>query len=105
MMLKKMWIVAAAAVLTAVVVTGFVVPALRTQQAPVSSAPSDPGEAIYYLGISEGRAAVYDRDRFTVLTRLDTPLRTLPAEDRARLSRGIPVYSEEELQQYLEDYS
>ena len=105
MMLKKIWIIAAAAVLTAVIVSGFVVPALQAQQEPASSVPSVPGEVLYYLGISEGRAAVYDRDRFTVLTRLDTPLRTLPAEDRARLSRGIPVYSEEELQQYLEDYS
>lgn len=104
-MLKKIWIVTAVAVLSAVLITGWLVPALQAQQAPPPPAPSDPGEALYYLGISEGRAAVYDRDRFTVLTRLDTPLRTLPAEDRARLSQGIPIYSEEELQQYLEDYS
>jgi hypothetical protein len=103
-MLKKLFLVAAIAVLTSVVVSGWVVPALQ-EQPNVSSTVPDDREAMYYLGISDGYAAVFGQDRFTVLTRLDTPLRTLPAEERLRLSRGIPVYSEAELQQYLEDYS
>ncbi|MBQ9083012.1 MAG: hypothetical protein IJY28_05875 [Clostridia bacterium] len=103
-MLKKIGIAAAVAVLVAVVVRGWVVPALR-EPPEVSSALAESGEAMYYLGISEGRAAIFGQDRHTVLAQLDTPLRTLPAEERLRLSRGIPIYSEAELQQYLEDYS
>ena len=103
-MLKKIGIVAAAAVLVAVLVRGWIVPALR-EPPEVSSVLTESGEAMYYLGISEGRAAIFGQDRRTVLARLDTPLRTLPAEERLRLSRGIPIYSESELQQYLEDYS
>ncbi len=103
-MLKKVWIAAAIAVLTAVLVRGWIVPSLQ-ERPQVSSVAAESGEVMYYLGISDGRAAIFGQDRHTVLTQLDTPLRTLPAEERLRLSRGIPIYSEAELQQYLEDYS
>lgn len=107
-MLKKCWAITAGAVLCAVLISGWIVPMVQEAQADAvsSSGPSAvSGEILYYLGAADGCTAIFDKEHRMVLSVLDTPLRTLPLEDRTRLMQGIPVYSEEELQQLLEDYS
>ena len=67
--------------------------------------PSD--EPIYIVGIADGVIAVFhamaeEGKELRELT--TTPIGAITPEERHRLSRGIPIYSEEQLLRILQDY-
>lgn len=70
--------------------------------APASETPAP----LYVLADEGGRVAVYGPEEtagepvrvYEIHTRL------LPEPDQQRLQQGVPVYTEQELQQRLEDY-
>lgn len=101
--MRKIRWVAACAVLAVAAAAGWTAPAARKARA--SAEPPVSAAAMYYVGAAEGYVAVYDGQHRAVVSLLDTPLRSLPEEERSRLLQGIPVYSENELQQLLEDFA
>lgn len=50
----------------------------------------------------DGRVCVYQDGE--IILRTDTPVASLPARDREQLARGIPVETQQELHQILEDF-
>ncbi len=56
------------------------------------------------LGIFDGKLALYIGESPYPNTVYDFMARTLPEEDQKRLSEGIEISSEEELQSLLEDF-
>jgi len=60
-------------------------------------------EAIYTLGEESGKLALFKAGEETPVARYDIYLSLLPEMDAAALRQGVPVYTREELYQYLED--
>lgn len=73
---------------------------LRPAPAPETAAP------LYVLADEGGWLAVYGPDgpRGNPVRIYEIHTRLLPEPDQQRLRRGMPVYTEQELQQRLEDY-
>ena len=68
----------------------------------VSASESKPQEM--FLGIFEGKLALFIGESPYPNKVYDFMARVLPAEDQKRLSEGIKISSEEELEALLEDY-
>lgn len=68
---------------------------------PTTAAPSP----YAYLRAWEGRLAVFRPAQATPTEVHEVFLQTLPSAEQQLLQAGIPVYSEEELQRLLEDYT
>ena len=62
-------------------------------------------ERLYVLGVRDGRLTVYAADGSTVIDTLDAYIYSLPPADRDAVSRGISVYSVNELVSLIEDYT
>ena len=60
--------------------------------------------ALYTLREESGKLALFKAGEETPVARYDIYLSLLPEVDAAALRQGIPVYTREELYQYLEDY-
>ncbi|MCL2399074.1 MAG: hypothetical protein FWC91_04915 [Defluviitaleaceae bacterium] len=64
--------------------------------------------AKYILGTDYGFVSVFyntaSDQNLALKERTSTPTDTLPMDERRRLSKGIPVYSEEQLVKLLQDY-
>ena len=74
--------------------TGTLTPEQQTQQS----------EPLYYVRVYEGRLAVYrdtETDPFAVT---DIRLSSLREYDQQLMQQGFPLYSEQELTTFLEDY-
>ena len=58
-----------------------------------------------YLGLSNGRLAIYSQNDLTPLQTLPYNVSLFSAEDRNRLEKGIPFSTAAELSRLLEDYT
>lgn len=70
-----------------------------------SEPPEEPASFCYELGVYQDRLAVYTSGQPAPTQILDIPLAGLPEADQELLERGIPLNSEEELRQAIEDYT
>lgn len=70
----------------------------------VSESASE-AEKTMYLGIFEGKLALFVGESPYPNVVYDVMVRTLPEADRIRLAEGIPVADEAELARLLEDYT
>ncbi|HOA82183.1 MAG TPA: BofC C-terminal domain-containing protein, partial [Defluviitaleaceae bacterium] len=62
----------------------------------------------YVLGVHDGFVAIFynnEEDVTKVKEVTETPIPSLPPEERNKLEKGIKVYSEDELIRMLEDYT
>ncbi|NLJ88478.1 MAG: hypothetical protein GX327_06845 [Epulopiscium sp.] len=62
----------------------------------------------YVLGVHDGFVAIFynnEEDVTKVKEVTETPISSLPPEERNKLEKGIKVYSEDELIRMLEDYT
>lgn len=73
--------------------------------APVPSPSTAAPSPCAYLRAWEGRLAVFRPSQTTPAEVHEVFLQTLPPAEQQLLQAGIPVYSEEELQRLLEDYT
>ena len=69
-----------------------------------ASAADDGPQPKYLLRRYDGMVAVFLPDSAEPEYVTDAPVSMLPAADRAAIETGLPVYSEEELTRFLEDY-
>ena len=98
---RGMWITALAA--TAVVLSVAVwwwMDSRRQTPSPASPTPS----VFRVIGEWEGQVAVFLPESDTPEHVYDTPVASLPAEERERLTAGVAVEDEEHLRRFLEDY-
>lgn len=71
---------------------------------PEKTDAAQPDEALYTLRAESGKLALFKAGEEMPVARYDIYLSLLPEIDAAALRQGIPVYTREELYQYLEDY-
>jgi len=73
----------------------------------VAGADVSPAEPDYLYVIREhnGRVAVFARGESTPEMVLERMVHHLPTYDRIQLREGVPVFTEEELQDRIEDYT
>ena len=62
-------------------------------------------EYLYIIREHDGRVAVFARGRSTPEMVLDRLVHHLPTYDRIQLREGVPVFTREELQERIEDYT
>lgn len=62
-------------------------------------------ERMYVLGVKDGKLAIYGSDGYSVIDVLDTYVYSLPLSDREAITKGISVYSVNELISLIEDYT
>ncbi|HBL41206.1 MAG TPA: hypothetical protein DDY98_06410 [Ruminococcaceae bacterium] len=59
---------------------------------------------VYWIKEYNGMVAVFETDSQMPQEVLDCPINSLPTEEAERIQSGIPVSSEEELQQLIEAF-
>ena len=62
-------------------------------------------ERMYVLGVKDGKLTIYGSDGYSVIDVLDTYVYSLPLSDREAITKGISVYSVNELISLIEDYT
>ena len=60
---------------------------------------------LYIIREHDGRVAVFSRGHSTPEMVLDRLVHHLPAYDQIQLREGVPVFTKEELQERIEDYT
>ena len=69
----------------------------------VASSPEP--DYLYIIREYDGRVAVFARGQSTPEMVLDRLVHHLPTYDRLQLREGVPVFTKEELQERIEDYT
>ena len=110
-MLRKLSITAVLSVVACLIISAWVVPSIKETRITdgkinVTSSNTESRPAPKYIVMDlNGSIAVYKSGNTTPIQILETPVTVLPEVDRKMLADGIRVWSDEELQRILEDYS
>ena len=110
-MLKKLSLAAAFSVLVCLLISVWAVPSIKESRITDSKINTSSSEEesrpspMYVVMDLRGSIAVYKSGSTEPMQILETPVAVLPEADREMLANGIRVWSDEELQQIIEDYS
>ena len=77
---------------------------VMSQSAGVTASSPEP-DYLYIIREHDGRVAVFARGQSTPEMVLDRLVHHLPTYDRLQLREGVPVFTKEELQERIEDYT
>ncbi len=74
-------------------------------QAKLAAISSESAEPLYSVIEYQGGIGVFRRGSLEPYMKIDLPPQLLSEYDREQLRKGIRIYSDEELKQYIEDLS
>lgn len=99
-MLKKALITAGCSIALCLIVTLWIVPAIKA-----TNVPPEPAAPMYIVGQYEGKVAVFHYGEIQPFNILESDIAQFPTYDQSLLEKGIPAADDSELVRILEDYS
>ena len=77
----------------------------KSSVSPLPEITSEKPSMVYTLKEYRGKLAVFSSNEDQPLEIFDTPVSTLPLDDRRQIEEGITAVSESQLQKLIEDYT